>query len=869
MVQSLSLFSQEGKNVADTLLVQKDSLLTDTIRVRRPSPNAIDQKVTYSAAGYKKNDLVRKTVVLVQSAQVNYGDIEIKADSMVFNMNTNILYAAGRIDSTGKKAGTPVFKSGSQEIEAGELTYNFKTHKAYAKNIVTKQADGILHSQYTKLLEDGTSNIAKNTYSTCDADTPHFYINMPKARVYPGEKIVSGPGNLVLEGIPLPLVIPFGYFPIQTKKAASGIIMPSVGQTNELGYSLSDGGYYFALSDYFDLSLTGNIYTNGTWLATAKTSYNKLYKYSGNFSFSYANNLSGHKGLPDFSKSNNYKVMWTYSQNAKASPSSTFSASVNMSSSGYDKTNSYNVAEHVTTTRASSVSYSKTWEGTPFNLSASMNHSQNVANKTVSVNLPRISFNAGRIYPLKRKNSTGVTKWYQDLQLQYSSSLNNQIDTYDDQLFSNKVWDKMKSGFKHEIPLSLQLRPFNNFSISPQLSYKGVLYSQKISQRWVPDYYDPDRGKIIPTVVTDTTRGIFYGQAINPSISMGFNPQIYGTYLFTNPDSRWQAVRHVIKPSVGFSFVPYFEGFSSKMYRQVQCDTLGRMKNYSIYDGNLYETPSLSSRSGNVSFSLVNIVEAKVFARNDTTGKANKVKLLDNLGINTSYNVFADSMKWAPVTMSLRTTLFSNLNISANGGFSLYGMNSNGTTIGTFLYAQNKQFMRLTSFSTSIDFSLSDLLKGKKDQKSSGKSQGQRNQDGMSGPGMQGSTGSEQQDAERGAFDQYGYSVFDVPWTCNMSYSFQYSKPGFKSSFSQFLSVNGSVTITKKMALTYTSGYDFAQKEITMTNIGISRDLHCWEMNVNWVPNGTMQSWNFTIRVKASVLGDLKYERRKDYHDSY
>ncbi|HNW56776.1 MAG TPA: putative LPS assembly protein LptD [Bacteroidales bacterium] len=866
MVWSLSLFSQKESKVVDTLIVQQDTVKADTLgNWRRPSPSAIDKRVTFSAAGYKKNDIAKKTITLVESAQVTYDDLEIKADSMVFNMNTNILHAEGRADSTGKKIGTPVFKQGSEEFEAEEIMYNFKTKKALVKNIVTKQADGLLHSQFTKLLEDGTSNISKSSYSTCDADTPHFYINMPKARVYPGEKIVSGPGNLVLEGIPLPLVIPFGYFPIQTKKAASGILIPSIGQTNELGYSLTEGGYYFALSDYFDLSLTGNMYTNGTWMGTAKTSYNKLYKYSGNFSFSYSNNISGYKGLPNYSKSNNYKVMWTYTQSPKASPSSTFSASVNMTSSGFDKKNSYNVADHITTTRASSISYSKSWDGTPFNMSASMNHSQNVANNTVYLNLPKVNFNVGRIYPLKGKKSSGTTKWYQELQLQYSSSLDNQINTKDSLLFTNKVWDNMKNGFKHDIPLSIQLRPFNNFSISPQLSYKGVMYTQKIEEKWDPDYVD-EEGKAIPSVVVDTTKGIYYGHAINPSISMGFNPQIYGTYLFTNPNSRWQAVRHVIKPSIGFNYVPYMKGLSSKMYHQVQKDTLGNMRNYSMFEGSIYGTPSLSSRSGSVSFGLINILEAKVFARNDTTGKPNKVKLIDNLGINTSYNIFADSMRWSPVAMSFRTTLLENINISANSNFSLYGTDSEGNSVGTFLWEQNRKLMRLTSFSTSLDFSLSDLISGKKDKKGSGSSQSTASQMGKSGFGMSGPSGQQQQGAQR---DDYGYSVFDIPWSCNMSYNFSYTKSLLKSKISQTLSVNGSVTLTKKMAMTYTSGYDFDDKEITMTQIGITRDLHCWEMRLNWVPNGTMQSWNFTIRVKASVLGDLKYERRKDYHDSY
>ena len=378
LVQSFSLFSQEGKTVTDTLLIKKDSVTTDTVlNVRKQSASAIDSKITYKAEELIKRDIINKRFILVKNAVINYGDLEIKADSIVINMNTNLLFAAGRRDTTGKVTGKPAFKEGTNQFQSDELTYNFKTRKALIKNIITKQDAGLLHSAFTKLLEDGTSNISRSTYSTCDADTPHFYINLPKARVYPGKKIISGPGNLVLEGIPLPLIIPFAFIPIQTKRAASGLIIPRYGEERVRGFSLTDGGYYFAISDYFDLAIKGSIYANGSWLGTIQTDYKRLYKYSGNFSFSYANNVTGHQGLGDYNKSNNYRLGWIFTQDTKASPGSRFSASVNMSSSGYDQNNSYNVNDHITTQRQSSVSYSKSWEGTPFNLSISANHSQN------------------------------------------------------------------------------------------------------------------------------------------------------------------------------------------------------------------------------------------------------------------------------------------------------------------------------------------------------------------------------------------------------------------------------------------------------------------------------------------------------------
>ncbi len=878
LVHSLSLFSQKDKSRVDTLLIQSDSVKYDTIlikNVRRTSSNALTAKVTYSAVKKIKRDIINKKMVLIQSAVVNYGDIEIKADSIIVNMRTNLLFAAGRKDSTGKISGKPVFKEGDQEFNADELTYNFKTHKAIIKNIITKQDQGLLHSQFTKLLEDGTSNISRSTYSTCDADTPHFYIKLPRARVYPGKKIISGPGNLVVEGIPLPLFIPFGYFPSQSKKAASGILIPRIGEERLRGFSLTEGGYYFAVSDYFDLAIKGNVYANGTWMATAQTDYNRLYKYTGNLSFNYANNISGHKGLPDYSNISNYRLGWNYNQDPKASPGSRFSASVNMSSSGYDKSNSYNVADHVTTQRQSSVSYSKSWEGTPFNLSASMNHSQNVKNKTVALDLPKVSLNMGRIYPLKRKNSTGPAKWYQELQLSYSAQLDNQINTYDTLLFTNAVWKNMRNGFKQDIPLSFQIRPFKNFSISPAITYTGVAYTQKIIKNWKQNYINPETNIRTPSVVNDTIRGAFYGQAFNPSISASFSPQIFGMFLFTNPNSRLQSIRHVIKPSIGFNFIPALAGMSSKMYRNVQtdsADTESRRLKYSIYDGNIFGTPSLSQKSGNISLGLVNIIEGKVFARNDTTGKPKKIKIIDNLGITTAYNIFADSMRWAPVAMQIRTTVFEKINLSASSNFSLYALDSKGAAIGKFEYTKTGKLMRLNNFNTGIDFSLSDLLKGNKDGKKpvpKNGSPGDAVNDGIAGQSSPNSPNGKPGQVGAPGTDKYGYKSFDVPWSMNLSYSVNYYISGFKSNVSQTLSCNGNVTITKKMTMTYTSGYDFKGKQVTMTQIGITRDLHCWDMVFNWVPNGTMQMWNFTLKVKASVLGDLKYERRKDFHDSY
>ena len=868
MLHSISLLSQDDKLFQNSLQQGRDSTVADTIRgLKRISGDAIEKQVTYTSNGYIKTDLLNKKATIVDKAVVNYDNIRISADSIEFNMETSEVFAVGLPDSTGAVSGKPVLEVGTQKYETDTLRYNFKTGMAVVKVIVTQQDEGLLRSSVGKMLDDGTSNIYKSTYSTCDAEIPHFYISLPKAKVYPGKKIISGPGHLVLEGIPLPLYLPFGYFPIQTKSAESGIIMPRVHYEEGRGYALTDGGYYFAISDYFDLTLKGSIYTNGTWMATTQTAYNKRYKYSGNFSFSYAKNISGHKGLSDYKASTNYSIGWTFNQDSKARPGSRFSASVDMSSSGFDRNNSYQIEQFITTTKQSSISYSKSWTGTPFNLSVSMNHSQNTKTDIVNLNLPKVSFSASRIYPFKKLGRVGSGKWYQDLQLQYTASLDNRIATKDSLLFTSRVWDNMQNGFSHRIPLSIQFRPFNNFSISPQVSYEGVIYTQKINKTWDPDFVNPITGAVRPSAVNDTIRGFFYGHALKPSISAGYSPQIYGIYEFISQTSRIQAIRHVMKPSVSFSYVPYLNHLATNMYRKVQVDTTGRTEEYSIFQGGIYGTPSLSQKSGAVSFSLTNLLEAKVFERNDTTGKPQKVSIIDNFGINTSYNVFADSMRWAPISMVMRTTLFKNINISWNSSFSLYGLDKNGKETGSFYFSTDRQPMRFKNMSATIDFSLDRFFEGKtKRSATSAPAQVQS----ASYPQMDqaGAAGLSAQTVSTDVFDEYGYMRFDMPWTMNVSYRVDYSKLA-KKSISQYLSINGHLALTKKMDITYRTGYDFAAKEISTTQISVVRDLHCWNMSFSWIPNGTMKSWEFTIRVKAAVLSDLKYQRRKDYHDNY
>ncbi|MBS0010939.1 MAG: LPS-assembly protein LptD [Bacteroidales bacterium] len=868
--------------VVDTVAFMQDTVRIDTALATSPgarkfriSPDAVDLPIAYNALDSQYVNMKEQKVYLVNQARAVYGDITLEAYYIVLDLNTSEVHAWGRRDSTGQLVDRPKFQDASEEFEADELNYNFRTKRAIIRNIVTQEQEGYLHSEVTKRQDDGSLHVRGSKYTTCEADHPHFYVSLPKAKVIPDEKIVSGPAYLVLEDIPLPLALPFGYFPVQ-KEYASGILIPRYGEENNRGYFLKGMGYYFAISDYFDLSFTGDIYTNGTWRLSGTTNYRKRYRYSGNFGFNYANNITGYKGLENYTESSNYSVRWTHSQDAKARPGTRFSASVNLSSAGFDRENSYEVQEHVNTTKQSSVSYSKTWAGTPFNFSTSLNHSQNSAAKSVSLNLPKMNFSMSRIYPLKALGSGGSTKWWQELQLQYNANLDNRIATTDEKMFTAEMFEDMKNGFQHDIPLSMPIRPFNNFSISPTLRYSGVMFTEKTVKRWEPEYIDPLSNDTVSRLISEQEKGLFYGHAMNPSISASYSPQIFGMFQFNNPDSRIIAVRHVIKPSVSFSYVPAVEGLSSDMYREVQIDTAGNTREYSIYENGIYSTPSLSRKNGNVSFALTNIIEAKARVRNDTAYTEKKVKLIDNLALNTSYNLFADSLKWSPVSMTMRTTLFNELSISARGNFDMYATDSLFRRINSSEWAVNRRPVRMTNFNLSLNFELNRLLKsiiGEKTEEGTATTEDAGRPgiggmpDAMDRGGRMGSSPGMQSGGEM-MYDDYGYVNFNMPWTMRVAYNFYYTKTREESVINQNLTMSGNVSLTKNFAITYSTGYDLRAKEITMTRIGIRRDLHCWEMSFNWIPTGYLKSWDFTIRVKASILQDLKYERRKDYHDN-
>ena len=847
-------FGQNNPVTPGNTMMQQDTVLVDTTRTVSQSGtgNVIEVPIKYNSEDSLRFEVKAGKVYLFGQAVVNYEDIVLEADYIVLDTKNSVVMATGWPDSTGNIAGRPHFKDGAEEFDADTLEYNFKTQKGIIKGIITEEQGGYLHSTRTKKHANDEIHVKSGKYTTCDAEHPHFYIALTKAKVIPDDKIVSGPAYLVVEDLPLPFILPFGFFPNQ-KGRASGVLIPDYGEEKNRGFFFRDGGYYFALSDYADLAIRGDIYTNGTYGLRLSSRYKKRYKFTGNLNARYYKSVSGEKGLPNYNLSSDYSIAWSHSQDPKNNPGASFSGNVNMSSSSFDQKYSRTSDSYLTNTKTSSISYSRRWEGTPFNFSASMNHSQNSRNKTVSLNLPRANFNMSRIYPFKPKNQVGETKWYQNIELSYQAKIDNRINTTDEKFLTSDMFNEMKNGFQHSIPLSTAFRPFNNFSISPQVRYSGVLYSSRIERSWEENQ-----------VVTDTIKEISYAHAMVPSISFGLTPKIYGTFTPLNPDSKIIAIRHVMSPAISMSLVPDMSEITPSYYREYQADTMGRIREYSIYESEIYSTPSQPGRSGSISFSLNNNIEMKFRNLEDTTKDASKVKIIDRFNFSTNYNMFADSLNLAPVIFRGSTKLFKKVSLSFGGAFDPYAINENGTRINTFEIKQTGKLFRVTRLNMSVNASFSS-----KAGSGGGSTAPSRSAPaGISPEGGGMGIGSETMGQDEEIIEELGYTDFNVPWTFSFRYNFNWSKPRTdEPNITQTLNFNGNISLTSKWKIGFNSGWDFKIKELTYTSVNISRDLHCWQMRLSWIPLGSRQSYSFSISAKSAILGDLKYEKRKSWYD--
>ncbi len=827
--------------------------------VKRPS----EPKALLDAPIFGKNtdslvyDVRNKLVYIYNQGDVTYQENNLKADFMRINMDDKLVYAYGKPDSLeGRPIVTkPEFTDGSGSYQMDTITYNLDSEKAKIKGVATQQGDGWLIGGSVKKMADNTIHIGDGFYTTCDqTDHPHFYAHMSKAKMIPNKKVVFGPTWFVMEDVPIyfPL-LPGGFFPL-SMGPHSGFLMPTYGEEYSKGFFLRDMGYYFTLGDHADLALRGGFYTLGSWEASAASRYIKRYKYSGSFNVQYSSVKTGEKGEPDYIKQKNFRIQWTHSQDPKANPGSTFSASVNFATSGYSRYSATNLNDILATQTNSSISYSKNWAGTPFSLSANMAVSQNSQNQSISLTLPNIVFNVSRIFPFKRKEKTGKDRWYEKIAMQYNLKMTNRLTTTESEIFTRKALDKMQHGIEHNIPVSANFNLFNYININPSFNYNEKWYFKKQEYAWNP-----------VTNRTDTlpTQYGFY-RLYNYQMSVSASTTLYGMFDFTkkNPKRKIQAIRHTIAPSITFSYAPDFSDPKYGYYSSRQVDSTGRTSIYSPYAVNAYGVPS-SGRSMSMNFSLSQNLEMKVLSKRDTSG-VKKIKLIDQLLLSASYNFLADSMKLSTIPVSLRTTLFKNFGLNLSMNLDPYRVTPEGKRY-------NKLFFPGRVLSTGWSFGYTF------------KSRSDRSQPAMN------DINSIPPEYMNPFYDPYGrmdpvlrrqymaqsYYDFSLPWNFGFNYTVNYSisyvnngTTGYRKNVTQTVGFNGSINLTPKTGVTFQGGYDIKNRKLTTSSISISRDLHCWQMSFSWIPFGFHRSWSFNIGVKAASLADLKYDKSESMYDN-
>ena len=801
--------------------------------------------------------------------EVSYENIKLKADYMEYDMSTGTVYARGTYDSLAQEwKGQPEMTQGSQTFNMEEVRYNFNTRKARITNMITKEDDGILHGKNIKMMPDKSINITKGKYTVCDLEHPHYYLKLSSAKVVtkPSQKTVFGPAHLVVEDVDLPIGIPFGFIPKRPDRA-TGLLMPSFGEENARGFYLRDAGMYFVLGDYFDMSLTGDYYTLGSWAANLNSRYMVKYKFTGNLAVNYSVDQTGEKGSTDFFQSKNFGVRWSHSQDSKAHPGTSFSASVNFSSPSNSRYNSHSVSEALQNQISSSISYSKNWNG-KFNLSVNALHSQNSRDSSYTFTLPNITFSVSTFYPFKIKNRVGKERFYEKFALGYNTSIQNKINFKASEFGEPGFIDKFQNGVAHNFSIKLpDFTLFKYLNVAPNVSY-GMNWFFRKSEA----YFDPETN----SVKTEMGKQFgTFGATHNYSGSLSMSTRIYGMYNF-GKYHKIQALRHVVSPSVSMSFSPEkgkaFNGWRTFNY----VDTLGVQKSYdyNIYQGQINSAPG-KGKSATMSISLGNNLEAKVRDMKDTTGTGSKkVKILDQFNFSTGYNFLADSLKMNNVGLSMSTSIFGKLGINGNMNFDPYAINERGQRVNKYNLLETGVPLRLTNVSTSVSYSLSGkgTVKGNDGSKSSG--------------GDGGGSGNPADYYRRiyyhpltGEYIPGGWLYYtnpNVPWSLNFNYSFSMSRSysyannqlSKKDSYTQTLGVQGNIQLTPKMSVQAQSGWDFTAMKMTTTQFSFRYDLHCFNISVSWVPSGMYQSYSFLISANAAALADLlRFKKSTSYWD--
>lgn len=859
----------------------RDTLNKDTAR---KSKSALDEPVSYSAKDSITFDYGNSRAHLYGGSQVNYQNLQLTADDISLSLDSSLVHAAGRPDSTGAIQGKPLFKQGEDEYEPDRISYNFKTRKAFISNVYTQEGEGFMQSQDGKRDSSGVMYVQHGKYTTCDAEHPHFYLSLTRAKMHPGKNVIFGPAYLVVEDVPLPLAVPYGFFPFSSSYS-SGFIMPTYGDESTRGFYLRDGGYYFAINDKVDLKMLGEFYTKGSWGLSAQTNYKKRYRFSGNFYFSYQNTKEGEKNMPDYSVSKSFKVTWSHRQDAKANPTQSFSASVNFATSSYERNNltsMYNPESYTQSTRTSSVSYSKTFSKVGLTLSGTFNLSQNMRDSSVAVTLPTLNISQSRFNPFKRKKAAGRERWYEKIALSYTGTLANSINTKEDKLFHSSLVKDWRNAMRHQVPVSASFSVLNYINVTPSFSFTDRMYTHKVMQSW-----DTDR----QAVQRDTVYGFY--NVYNYNMSVSANTKLYGMYrpLPWFGGKKIQAIRHVFTPTVSFSYAPDFSQQRYGFYDSyVRTDANGNVStvSYSPFSGMMYGTVS-NGMTGSVSLDVANNVEMKVRSDRDSTGYR-KISLIDELGGSLSYNMAAKSRPWSDLNMRIRLKLTKKYTYSMNAVFATYAYekDDNGRVyVGDHTEWSKGRFGRFQGTSQNLSYSITNetfrKLFGRKERQNvvNDEDEEMTDEEEETDPTMQ-NVDPDRKRAKNGAkqesdgnVDEDGYLKFTLPWSFNISYGvtvrentqgrFNDKRMRYPYKLTHTLNFSGNIRISEGWNVNFSSGYDINMHKLSMTTASLSRDLHCFQMSCS-VVLAPYTSYNFTFACKAGTLTDaLKWKKQSSY----
>lgn len=858
-----------------------DSIRLDSIN--RKKSGALDAPVTFSSEDSMVYDAKSKVARLYGNSNVKYQNMDLSSDRIQMSLDSSLVRATGTADSTGAISGTPVFTMGQDKYESDTMAFNFKTKKGFIYNVYTEQEDGYLSSQHSKRDSSGVLYLEHGRYTTCDQPHPDFYIALSRAKVRPGKDVVFGPAYLVVADVPLPLAIPYGFFPF-TKSYSSGFIMPSYGDESSRGFYLRDGGYYFAMSDKWDLKLLGEIYTKGSWGLSVASNYRKRYRYNGSFFFSYQNTKNGDKGMPDYTEQTSFKLQWSHRQDPKSNPFSSLSASVNFASTSYERNNlnsMYNPQSYTQSLRTSSVNWSTSFSSLGMTISGSANLSQNMIDSTVSLTLPDLNISVSRFYPFKRKHMAGKERWYEKISMSYTGQFSNSIDTKEDKLFKSNLIKDWRNAFQHNIPINANFTLFNYININPSFNFTDRMYSNKVMKSW---------DEQAQTERTDTTYGFY--NVYNWSMSIGASTKMYGFWVPSKKifGDKIQAIRHVLTPQVTFSYAPDCGSRYYETYQKTDADGNVSLVEYSPFENGLFNVPS-RGKTGSVTFDLSNNIEMKVKSDKDSTGYK-KLSIIDELGFNMGYNMAAKEKPWSDLTVRLRLKWWKNYTFNLNAVFATYAyeLDDNGRPyVSNHTEYSKGRFGRFQGLSQNISFTLNpEKLKkwfGGGDDEEDATEDDNNTEDDDTGIELNvdddmvnGQNGARKKNAGKAETDADGYMKFSMPWSLTFGYGitmrentsgkFNTKTMRYPYAFTQTLNFSGNIRISDGWNISFSSGYDFENHDLSMTTASLSRDLHCFNMSCS-VVLAPYTSYNFSFRCNAATLTDaLKYDKRSGYSNA-